>query len=53
MAEEGCKLFVYGIDQNMANGDIQVTNYEVEDGRSKIYGMKKLNGEDQHKYFDK
>ena len=24
MAEEGCKLFVYGIDQNMANGDIQV-----------------------------
>ena len=23
MAEEGCKLFVYGIDQNMANGDIQ------------------------------
>ena len=35
MAEEGCKLFVYGIDQNMANGDIQVTNYEVEDGMSK------------------
>ena len=23
MAEEGCKLFVYGIDQNMSNGDIQ------------------------------
>ena len=26
MAEEGCKLFVYGIDQNMANGDIQVSD---------------------------
>ena len=22
-AEEGCKLFVYGIDQNMDNGDLQ------------------------------
>jgi len=23
MGEEGCKLFVYGIDQNMDNGDLQ------------------------------
>ena len=23
MAEQGCKLFVYGVDQNMANGDLQ------------------------------
>jgi len=23
MAEEGCKLFIYGVDQNMANGDLQ------------------------------
>ena len=30
MAEEGCKLFVYGIDQNMANGDIQVSDDEDE-----------------------
>ena len=28
MAEEGCKLFVYGVDQNMANGDIQA-EFEV------------------------
>ena len=27
MAEEGCKLFVYGVDQNMANGDIQVDSF--------------------------
>ena len=23
MAEQGSKLFVYGVDQNMANGDLQ------------------------------
>ena len=23
MAEEGCKLFVYGVDQNMANEELQ------------------------------
>ena len=23
MAEQGCKLFVYGVDQNMDNGDLQ------------------------------
>ena len=23
MAEQGCKLFIYGVDQNMANGDLQ------------------------------
>lgn len=23
MADQGCKLFIYGIDQNMANGDLQ------------------------------
>ena len=23
MAEQGCKLFVYGVDENMANGDLQ------------------------------
>ena len=23
MAEQACKLFVYGVDQNMANGDLQ------------------------------
>ena len=22
MAEDGCKLFVYGVDQNMENGDL-------------------------------
>ena len=34
MAEEGCKLFVYGIDQNMANGDIQVSDDDDEDEHS-------------------
>ena len=28
VAEEGCKLLVYGVDQNMANGDIQA-EFEV------------------------
>ena len=23
MAEQGCKLFVYGVDENLANGDLQ------------------------------
>jgi hypothetical protein len=24
MAEQGCKLFVYGVDENLPNGDLQV-----------------------------
>ena len=28
---QGCKLFVYGIDQNMDNGDLQVKLEEITD----------------------
>ena len=41
MAEEGCKLFVYGIDQNMANGDIQVSDDDEDEHSSG--NMVKLN----------
>ena len=27
MAEQGCKLFVYGVDQNLDNGEIQVGSF--------------------------